>query len=183
MVWVATAVAVVGIGVSVAASSAQSKAAGKAAGEAANANTYEGQLQNSLKQQDAEQSRQSAKDQADKILESARYLRGSQTAQSAASNVLVGEGSAGIMQDRTNELAMSDALAALYSGASGASSNTIAGRFAQKSADMKAASTMSANDANQTAIKYNTAATVLSQAGSIAVRTTTPKPTTTPSGA
>lgn len=167
MAWVASAIAVAGIGVGLASSAAASNAAQQQAEEQIAANTYEGRLQQLMKEQEAEENRKYAQAQASKIKSAAQYTRGAQTAQAAASGVIVGEGSAQVMQDRTTQLALEDALAALYSGGKAAVNASIQGQFAQMTADQRSLAAANANSAQQTAIAGNALQTVFSGASTL----------------
>lgn len=156
--WCALGVAVVS-----AAGSAymSSEASASATARAVGQNSYEGNLQKGIKKIESEDMIAASKLQASKILEQARYFRGAQMAQAAGNGIMVGEGSAQVMQDRTTELAMQDALAALYSGARGSVSNDAQGRFALQRADMNSAGAIAQNEANQSAAWTKAASTII----------------------
>lgn len=164
MAYAACAVAAVSIvGTAVSASSA-SEASSAAAGRAIQQNTYEGILQQKIKDMESKDIIKSANTQAAKIMENARYMRSAQAAQNAGGGVLVGEGSSQVMQDRTTELAMQDALAVLYNGAHGVTSNNVAGDFARQTADMRSASAAAQDSSNQNAIAINATTSILGSA-------------------
>ena len=139
-----------------------SDASNAATARAVGQNTYEGNLQKGIKKIESEEMIATSKVQAGKILDQARYVRSAQMAQMAGGGVMVGEGSAQVMQDRTTELAMQDALAALYSGARGSVSNDTQGRFALQRANNASAGAIAQNESTQNAIMVNAATTIVS---------------------
>ena len=155
----AAGVMMVGTAVSAKMSSDASHAA---AGRAIQQNTYEGELQQKVKEQEAADIRKASQEQANKILSSAQYYRSAQMAQNAGNGVLIGEGSSQVMQDRTTELAMQDALATLYSGARGIASSNTQGAFAQQRASAASASAAAQDSSNQSAISVNAMTSILS---------------------
>lgn len=158
MSWIAAGVMVVGTIVN---ANEQSKASNRAASRQIQANTYEGTLEKALKGQEAESILAQSKLEADKILTSAKHMRGAQAAQSAGSGVIAGEGSSQIMQDRTTELAMEDALAALYNGARGSSSTNLAGDFALTTSQRSSSAAADQNASNQRGIGVSAATSIL----------------------
>lgn len=173
----AACVAIVGSAVS---ANESSKASSAAAGRAMSQQTYEGTLQNNLKQQEAAAMQKQAQLDSDKTLNNARYFRGAQVAQNASGGVLVGEGSSQVMLDRTEELAMSDALATLYAGARGAQQAETSGQFALTSSRMNASSAAAQDRANQKAITISATTSILSSAlgaGATYSKAQTPKTT------
>lgn len=155
-----------------------SEASADAAERAGNANTYEGNLQKAIKKMESEDAIKASKAQADKIMEQARYFRSAQMAQMAGNGIVVGEGSAQVMQDRTTELAMSDALAALYSGARGSVASNTQGRFALQKANMNTAGA-EAQAASDSSAAWTKAAGTIIGAGVKRVGANYPSATTT----
>jgi len=140
----------------------QSDASNAATKRGVEQNTYESVLQEGVSKIEREDMIKASKEQALKVLSSAQYLRSAQAAQNAGNGVLVGEGSSQIMQDRTTELAMQDALATLYSGAKGTFSNQAATDLNSQRLAAASASAVAQNASNQNAIAVNTTASILS---------------------
>jgi len=72
-----------------------------------------------MSEYNAELIRESSKQQADRVFESARRLRGQQRVAQAAQGVVIGEGSASAVQEDSFNLAARDALVTLYNGIDG----------------------------------------------------------------
>lgn len=153
----------------------QSDASNAATGRAIQQNTYESVLQQHTSEMEQKAMIQASKEQALKILAGAQYVRSAQVAQNAGNGVLIGEGSSQVMQDRTTELAMSDALAALYSGARGSFSNQVQSDFNTQRLNSASASAVAQNESNQSAIFANAATTILSTGIGAYGKATAPK--------
>lgn len=129
----------------------QAKAAGQAGAYGAAAAEY-----------NAEQIRLSSIDTASRIMEEAGRIRGTQQAQQAASGVVIGEGSAGVITQETENLASRDALVTLYSGIDGIIQQEQSGRMAFASAQNEVSSLKAAQMATlltgigNTASQYGT---------------------------
>lgn len=72
-----------------------------------------------MSEYNAELIREGAKQQADRVFEAARRLRGEQRVAQAAQGIVIGEGSAAAVQEDTFNLAARDALVTLYGGIDG----------------------------------------------------------------
>lgn len=139
-----------------------SDASNAATGRAVQQNTYEGVLQEHVNKMESADMIKASKEQALKILSSAQYVRSAQVAQNAGNGVLIGEGSSQVMQDRTTELAMSDALATLYSGARGTFQNQVKSDFNTQRLNSSSASAVAQNESTQSAIAVNAATSIIS---------------------
>lgn len=173
---VAAGVMIAGTAVSAKMSSDASNAA---AGRAIQQNTYESVLQQHTSEMEQKAMIQASKEQALKILSSAQFVRSAQVAQNAGNGVLIGEGSSQTMQDRTTELAMSDALATLYSGARGSFKSQVQSDFNTQRLNSASASAAAQNASNQSAIAVNATTSILSTAVGAYGKSTTPSTKTT----
>lgn len=112
----AMAMTAISTGASVIGSMSQAADAEAQGATNSSASAYEGYLDKELRLNDAEGVKKQTLAEANKIREQSIAFRGSQLAQQASSNVIVGEGSAQAMIDKTTELSTADVLATLYTG-------------------------------------------------------------------
>src|SRR5574343_317892 len=119
---------------------------------------YESSLSNALFNIQSDDLLLAADTATGKILDHARAVRSSQMAINAGNGVLVGEGTSQVIQDRTTELAMSDTLATLYSGARDAYAARQQGQFALAAGQEAIDGAVYQNVSNKEAIALKTGA-------------------------
>lgn len=153
--------------VSVGGSMAASSAAKKNGAINAQAQTYEGSLNKEMRYMEAEDVTNQAQTEADKIREQAIAYRGAQTVQQAASGVVIGEGTAQALLDRTSELATADVLATLYSGTNKATAIKQGADLQQDASVRNANATMEKANAESSAYMMKAGGSLLSGAGGI----------------
>lgn len=157
-----------------ASAAASAAAAAKASSDAkkngkinSQAMAYEGGLDKELRYIDAETATRQAQTEADSIREKAIAYRGMQHVQQAASGVVIGEGTAQAMVDRTSELATADVLATLYSGANKATAIKQGADMSNSTAVRQANMVMEKANAESSAYMMKAGASLLSGAGGV----------------
>ncbi len=102
------------------------------------ASQKEAALNDATAQQEALDTMQSARDQADQIKRAAMLARGQIVVAQSASGTVIGEGSAQAALDQLDTLSSADALVALYSGVNAAASRRFQGRLGVQAGAEKA---------------------------------------------
>lgn len=144
--------------------SSNAKKQGKINSQAA---AYDGSLNSELRNIEAEEVTKQAETEADKIRTQAIAFRGSQTVQQAASGVVIGEGTAQAMIDRTSELATADVLATLYSGANKSTVIKQGGDMQREASVRQANAIMDKANADSSAYKMQAVGSLLSGAAGV----------------
>lgn len=130
--------------------------------EQAAANRLQAYTQAEYNKFEAANIREAAGAEADKILNTAKMFRATQATQQAASGVVIGAGSAGVMQQQTDKLATADALVALYNGARGATTQEATGRYTKQAGDNQYSAGMTSANATLMAGVASAATTLYS---------------------
>lgn len=138
MTWIATGISAAGAlygGFSANASAKAGAAQSRVQGFAAQ---REAALNDATAQQEALDTMQAARDQADQIKRAAMLARGQIVVAQSASGTVIGEGSAQAALDQLETLSSADALVALYSGVNAAASMREQGRRGMQAGAEKA---------------------------------------------
>lgn len=125
------------------------------------ASVYNGTLQNEMARMEADSVRRQTQSEVDKVKTAAIAYRSSQSAALAASGVVVGEGSAQTIIDKTSQLAESDVLALMYSGVDRSQAILRSGEFAQTSGYNQAQTAMATGESRANAAWTNAAGSLL----------------------
>jgi hypothetical protein len=157
----------VGTGASVIGSMSQAADAEAQGVANSSAAAYEGFLDKELRLNDAAGVKKQTLEEANKIRDQSISFRGTQLAQQATSNVIVGEGSAQAMIDKTTELSTADVLATLYTGTAKALGLKQSGDMAATAGVNRGNAIYAKAQADSNTAMFKAAGSLLSGAGDI----------------
>lgn len=170
MAAISTVVMAAGVAASAASAANQMAAAKNAERQseiAASNASYQGMLQNQINGIEADQVAMQTDEEINKIRGSALAIRSQQSAQAAASGIVVGEGSAQAIRDNTARLAHSDVLATIFSGVNKEMSIRTGGRMSEQAAINRADAIFNEGQDRAAGLRMSAGATLLSAAGKV----------------